>query len=182
MKLLLLACFALTGCGFLSGPVSPLISAARAGDGAKIEQIAASGADLNEPGGVNGWTPLLHAIHTDQLASVRALLGLDADVNLPAGGTTPLIMAAGYGYADIVDELLKAGADTRSTARDGETALEAAFRGSPDFDHYTAGHCQTGTVKILLSKDPELQIKEDSAAYKTAQRAGCNEEIALLAQ
>jgi hypothetical protein len=182
MRLLLLASVLLTGCGFLPSSVSPLINAVRSGDIGKIHELAASGANLDEPGGVNGWTPLMHAIHKDQLPSVRTLLELDADVNRSAGGTTPLIMAAGYGYTDIVEALLKAGADARATARDGANALEAAFGGSPDLDHFTVGRCQTATVEALLTKDPGLKIKEESEAFKTAEKAGCKEEIALLSQ
>src|SRR5215472_18000925 len=150
MRFVLFASLALTGCGFLPISVSPVIDAARSGNVAEIHALAAKGASLDEPGGVNGWTPLMHAIHKDQLPSVRTLLELDADVNLSAGGTTPLIMAAGYGYTDIVEALLKAGADARATARNGTNALEAAFGGSPDFDHFTVGRCQTATVQALL--------------------------------
>jgi|SRR5215471_1049850 len=182
MRLLLFASLVLTGCGFLPISVSPVIDAARSGDVTKIHELAANGANLDEPGGVNGWTPLMHAIHKNQLPSVNTLLELDADVNLPAGGTTPLIMAAGYGYTDIVEALLKAGANSRAIGRDGTNALEAAFGGSPDLDHFTVGHCQTATVELLLRKDPGLKIPEESAAFKTAERAGCKDEIALLTQ
>jgi Ankyrin repeats (3 copies) len=172
----------LSGCGFLFGPVSPLISAARSGDVAAIRSLAGQGANLDEVGGVNNWTPLMHAIHKDQLGSVRALLEVGANVNLHAGGTTALIMASGYGYADIVKELLKHGANPHAEARDGSTALDAAFGGSPDMDRNTVGQCQTETVKALLASDPGLGIKEDSDAFKTASKAGCKDEIALLEQ
>ena len=182
MKLTLLSLLSLAGCGFLSGPISPLISAARSGDVAKIRELAAAGADLNAPGGVNGWTPLMHAVHTNQPGSVRALLDNGAAVNLHAGGTTVLIMAAGYGYADIVQTLLQHGADVRATARDGDRAIEAAFEGSSDPDRDTSGQCQTATVKAILESDRTLQVSQDSAAMKAARKTGCSEELALLAQ
>jgi len=182
MKPMLLSLLVLSGCGFLSGPISPLIAAARSGDIATIEKLAASGTDLNAPGGVNGWTPLMHAVHTNRLGSVRTLLESGAAVNLRAGGTTALIMAAGYGYTDIVNELLQHGADPRRTARDGMTALEAALEGSSDMDRNTAGQCQTATVKLIVESDRGLRLSEHSEAVQAAQRAGCKDALAALTQ
>ena len=182
MKRMLLSSLLLAGCGFLSGPISPLISAARSGDVAKIRELAASGADLNAPGGVNGWTPLMHAVHTNQPGSVQALLDKGAAVDVHAGGTTALIMAAGYGYADIVKILLQHGANSRAIARNGTTALEAALEGSSDLDRNTTGQCQTATVKAIVESDRSLRLAEDSAAFQAARRAGCKEALALLVQ
>jgi hypothetical protein len=170
----------LNSCGLTGPPVSPLISAARSGNTAKIQELAAEGTDMNLAGGVNGWTPLMHAVHTNQLASVEALLDHGAAVDLHAGGTTALIMAAGYGYTEIVRVLLQHGADPRATARNGSTALEAALKGSPDMDHNTEGQCQTETVKAIIAKDPGLRVNEDSAALKAARRARCTEVLAAL--
>src|SRR5579872_4245316 len=156
MKLMTLACLLLAGCGFISGPISPLITAARSGDVATINKLAVSGADLNAPGGVNGWTPLMHAVHTNQPGSVEALLNKGANVDLRADGTTALIMAAGYGYARIVNILLQHGADPKATARNGKNALDAALEGSPDMDHTTTGQCQTETVKLIAASDRTL--------------------------
>ena len=172
----------LNGCGFLSEPISPLITAARSGNVAKIQELAASGTDMNAPGGVNGWTPLMHAVHTNQLASVKALLDRGATVDLHAGGTTALIMAAGYGYTDIVKVLLEHGADPRAASRNGTTALEAAFEGSPDPDRNTTGQCQTETVKAIVEKDRRLRLAENSTAVQAARKAGCTEALSALAQ
>ena len=182
MKLMLLSALLLVGCGLFSGPISPLISAARSGDVAKIRELATSGADLNAAGGVNGWTPLMHAVHTNQPGSVQALLDKGASVDLHAGGTTALIMASGYGYTDIVKILLEHGANSRAIARDGTTALEAALEGSSDMDRNTAGQCQTATVKAIVESDRTLRLAEDSAAMQAARRAGCTEALAMLAQ
>ncbi len=66
-------------------PLSPLIVAARQGDKARIAELIKAGADVNERGGVNDWTPLMHAVHTDQPDSVRALIDAGADLNATAG-------------------------------------------------------------------------------------------------
>jgi ankyrin repeat protein len=182
MKLIVFAPLFLAGCGFLSGPISPLITAARSGDVAKINELATSGADMNAPGGVNGWTPLMHAVHTNQAGSVEALLNKGAIVDLHAGGTTALVMAAGYGYTGIVKILLRHGADPRAAARNGQTALAAALEGSLDIDRTTAGQCQTETVEAIAESNPALRLAPDSSAIKAAEKAGCKEALALLSQ
>jgi ankyrin repeat protein len=166
----------LTGCGWFSGPLSPLIGAARSGDTGEIKQLAASGADLNAPGGVNNWTPLMHAIHKNRARAVEALLEAGADANVVSGRTTALIMAAGYGQADIVQILLNHG------AKPSPDALSAAVGGSTDLDDYTVGKCQTDTVKVLLAKDATLALAGDSEAVATARRGGCTEVLALVSK
>ena len=146
---------ALAGCG--GGPMTPLIGAARAGDTVEIARLAKAGVDLNAPGGVNNWSALEHAIHKNQVGSVGALLEAGAEPNLVSGRTTALIMAAGYGYADIVQVLLDRGANPRLAGPSGATPISAAIKGSSDIDRYTAGHCQTEAAKVLLERDPGLR-------------------------
>jgi ankyrin repeat protein len=144
-----------TACGDFSG--KPLIHAAREGDTAAIRTLVAKGASPNEAGGVNGWTALEHAVHKNQLASVDALLAAGADPNLPdPKGTTPLIMAAGYGYKPIVQILLRHGANPHVANRDGQNALDAAIIGTTDIDRFTLLDCQSSTVTALRSADPTL--------------------------
>src|SRR5580692_10285980 len=150
MKLLACALLLLpAGCSKLGEALSPLATYARAGDVAQIKRLAAAGADVNAPSGVNHWTPLMHAIQKNQAGSVDALLEAGASVNAASGNTTALIMAAGDGQTEIVQSLLKHGADPRLATGPGATALAAAVGG-------TAGSCQTATVKVLLEHDPSL--------------------------
>ncbi len=138
----------------------PIIAAARSGQPDAIRLLAARGADPNRRGGVNGWTPLLHAIHKNRKVSVIALLGAGADVNRRgSGGATPLTMAAGYGYADIVEVLLEYGADPHLADAHGNNALTHAINGVGDIDRFTLGACQPETVRVLLSKAPDLRAK-----------------------
>jgi hypothetical protein len=119
-------------------PPSPLAGAARAGDLDGIRRLAQAGANLNEPSGVNSWTPLHHAIHKNQPGSVSVLLELGADVNAPSPqGVTPLMMAAGYGYDPIVRILLDHHADPSLKDAHGETALNHAKHGVTDIDRWT---------------------------------------------
>ena len=173
---------------FLGGcclePPNALIGAARSGDAEAIKTLVAAGADPNQRWGVNDWTPLMHAIHKNQKASAEALLAGGADVNGRSGkGITALIMAAGYGYTDIVQMLLKHGADARAETTDGDNALAAAVGGVPDIDKFTVGACQTETVRALLAKAPDLKLKDNfygRAARMAARAAGCSDVLALI--
>jgi ankyrin repeat protein len=90
--------------------------------------------------------------------AVAALLDAGADPNERAGGgSTALIMAAGYGATDIVRLLLAHGADPRIKDRNGDSALAVAISGVGDIDKFTLGHCQAATVKALLDAAPDLR-------------------------
>jgi uncharacterized protein len=163
-------------------PPSDLIGAARRGDAAAVTRLLRSGADPNERGGINGWTALMHAVHKQQPAAVRALLEGKADADARAGkGYTALIMAAGYGNEEIVRLLLEHGADPMIKASDGETALNAAVSGTMDIDKWTHGQCQTGTVRTLIEYSPSLR-KDTAARAALASKSNCEEVAALLRQ
>ncbi|HKW99943.1 MAG TPA: ankyrin repeat domain-containing protein [Bryobacteraceae bacterium] len=174
--------FLMAGCGMQ--PENPLVGPARSGDAHSIRTLLAQGADPNQTWGVNGWTPLMHAVHKNQKASVEALLAGGADVNARGGkGITALMMAAGYGYADTVQVLLKHGADPYAETSDGDSALAAAVSGVPDIDKFTVGHCQIETVRALLAKAPDLKLKDNfygRAARMAASAAGCGDVLALI--
>ncbi len=155
-----------------------LITAARAGQLDAIAVLLQAGADPNVRGGVNDWTPVMHAIHKNQRQSVLALLKGGADVNAKnRKGLTALIMAAGYGYADIVRDLLARGASADNAA------LTAAVGGVPDIDRFTVCSCQTDTVKALLDKAPDLKLKSGlwgHSAVWLARLGNCSEVLRLL--
>jgi hypothetical protein len=177
----LLAAVWLAGCNLQ--PDNPLIGAARSGDAKAIKALLHAGADPNLRWGVNHWTPLMHAIHKNQKASVEALITGGADLNARGGnGMTALMMAAGYGYADIVQLLLDHGADPHVETSDGDNALTMAVGGVPDIDKFTVGKCQTATVAALLKKAPDLKLKNSAyarAARFTARAAGCADVLSL---
>src|SRR5260370_24720764 len=78
----------LAGCCERTG-VTTLTGAARNGDIATMQALIEGGADLNQRGGVNGWPPLMHAIHKNQSAAVATLLEAGADPNQRASGGLP---------------------------------------------------------------------------------------------
>lgn len=129
---------------------STLCVAARDGDAPMIRQLVARGADPNAAAGGNGWTPLLHAVHKHQNASVVALLDAGADVNRTGDeNVTPLMMAAGYGYDDTARLLLQRG------AKPGQ-ALDWALTGVTDIDRFTFFDCLDSTVRLLHSAAPDV--------------------------
>jgi len=183
MRRLLAAVPALIWLGCNHQPDNALIGASRSGDAKAVKVLLAAGADPNQRWGVNNWTPLMHAIHKDQKASVEALIAGGADLNARDGnGMTALMMAAGYGYAEIVRLLLDHGADPYAETSDGDNALTMAVGGVPDIDKFTVGKCQTATVAALLKKAPDLKLKDSAygrAARFAAHAAGCTDVLSL---
>jgi ankyrin repeat protein len=160
--------------------VSPLAAAARRGDVAEIDRLIAAGADPHEGSGVNGWTPLLHAVHKGREA---AALRLMKESRAPSAELDEaLFMAAGYAQTSIVAALLSAGADPRRTFN-GSSALVNGVAGSVDLDYRFSG-CgpHTETVKTLLAAAPDLRLSgaAGEAARHAAERRGCTELLALL--
>ena len=156
------------GCSGRGRELPALHRAARAGDLAAIASLLEGGAAVDQPAGVNGWTPLQHAIHKRQAAAVKALLAAGANANVASrprssahqGGITPLMMAAGYGQLETVQALLDAGADPR--ASDGKVnALSAAvgFGAIADItDGPPIGSCFPDVIDAILAKAPELRL------------------------
>lgn len=73
-------------------------------------------------------TPLMKAVHKNDVARVQALIVGAVDVDeLDSEGNAPLVMAAYLGHADIVRLLLEAGADVGAVDPEMQaTALHAA--------------------------------------------------------
>jgi hypothetical protein len=166
-----------------AAPIERLVVAARDGDAAIVRSLAASGVDLDQPVGGNGWTPLLHAVHTRSRTGARALLEAGADPNRPgSGGQRPLLMASAYGDAGMVALLLEAGADPRLGGQGWRNALEAALTGSLDIDGLTFSRCQPGTVRVLLERAPDLVPRGPAGRLGRffAYARGCEEVERLL--
>ena len=160
---------------------SALFPAARFGNRLAISALVEAGANLNQPAGANSWPPLMHAIHKNQLGAMKELLNLGADVNYIAGnGQTPLIMAAGYGYADMVAVLLEKGADPAIQMIGGLTALDLAITGTADIDRFTIGNCQTDTVRTLLENSPKRGLQPTMLARAALEAGRCMEIKKLL--
>jgi len=150
-----------------------LILAARAGCVPAIVTLLRHHADPNLRGGVNDWTPLMHAVHKNQWGAARALLDGGAQVDSRGrSGETALMMAAGYGYTPLVELLLERGANPRAETPYGYNVLAAALGGVPDIDHFTMGSCQAATVEALKRKDPSLHLPNNLWARVAQVSAG----------
>jgi ankyrin repeat protein len=105
-----------------------LVSAARAGDTARIERQIAAGADPNVFEGMPCDTPLQEAANNGHVAAIAALLKAGARVDgADSFAYTPLMNAAFNGHTAAIDALLAAGADVNHANRHGNTALHLAL-------------------------------------------------------
>ena len=147
--------------------------ATRTGRTDAIAELARAGADPElHDSGPNGWTPLLHAVHKNQLGSVRALLAAGARVDSRGdNGLTPLMLAAAQGETEIVEELLAAGADPRLQGPIGWTALEQAV-----------GSGNPAVVEALLRKDPGLRLGQGPRVWALRALAWAHGGSELLAR
>jgi ankyrin repeat protein len=127
-----------------------LIDAVRAGDVAKVRQIADS-ADL-EARDAQGRTALLLAVQADNVDMARALIAAGADVNAKdAIRDTPFLYASAEGRDEILRLILATGkADIGDTNRYGGIALIPA-----------AHHGYPSTVKILLDAGLDVDHVND---------------------
>uniref|UniRef100_A0A1I8A8N2 ANK_REP_REGION domain-containing protein n=1 Tax=Steinernema glaseri TaxID=37863 RepID=A0A1I8A8N2_9BILA len=94
-----------------------------------------------------GWTPLMWAVYKNHGAIVDLLLDYSAHVNMidEEDGLTPLIVAAGRGFTDIVQRLINADAQVNACDKFGSTALIWASR---------KGHLPV--IELLLNNGAEL--------------------------
>jgi hypothetical protein len=93
---------------------------------AMITALLQAGADVNSRN--DGFTALLWASYRGNRNSVELLLaqpGIKLDQTDP-DGTTALMVAAEHGHAEIVEMLVKAGANVSLTSENGETAATLA--------------------------------------------------------
>lgn len=87
---------------------SPLMLAALKGYVDVCKKLIERDADVNKP----GWTPLHYAATGGHISIIRLLLDNHAYIDAASpNGSTPLMMAAKYGSAAAVKQLLEAGAD-----------------------------------------------------------------------
>jgi len=182
----LLVCSALlAGCFARQRDMPPLVAAAREGNAAAVREIVRSGADPNAAYGSLNWSPLMHAIHKNQIGSVTALLDSGADVNRTGDyeteprtkqlNVTPLMMAAGYGNTPIVELLLQRGADPAPVDGDGHRALDYALAGT--LYHSSFLECQERIVRALIAAHAPTDIRSDARRLASLKRC---DGLALL--
>uniref|UniRef100_A0A158P6R0 ANK_REP_REGION domain-containing protein n=1 Tax=Angiostrongylus cantonensis TaxID=6313 RepID=A0A158P6R0_ANGCA len=108
---------------------SALLNAAHKGHTEVAKILLENGAAVDLPD-LMGWSPLMWAVYKCHAEVVDLLLNYGAHVNLidEEDGLTPLIVAAGRGFTDIVEKLLAADAQVNACDKFGSTALIWAAR------------------------------------------------------
>ena len=149
--------------------VTPLLAASRTGDAAMMAALLKAGADPAR-GLPAGETPLAAAARAGSVPAVKLLLERTVDLNAAdtVQKTTPLMWAAVEGHTDVVDLLLKAGADPN---RQGHiTSLTDRTINS---DHPTGGFTalmfaarqgNEATVRRLAAGKANLNLKNGDGA------------------
>jgi ankyrin repeat protein len=126
-----------------------------------LVSVGAAGRDLR----------LIEAAKAGDSAAVRALLRQQVDVNSrEADGTTALHWAIHARYLEIVNLLVRSGADIRAENRYGVTPLAlAALNGAP-------------IIEALLEAgaDPNTTVADGETVLMTAARTGDTEAVSLL--
>ncbi|KAM7469129.1 hypothetical protein LguiA_007312 [Lonicera macranthoides] len=109
---------------------SPLIWAAGHAQPDAVKVLLENHADPNAETD-DDITPLLSAVAAGSLTCLQLLIQAGANVNVSAGGATPLHIAADQGDLEIINCLLKARADANATDEDGTKPIQvAAARGN----------------------------------------------------
>ena len=114
-------------------PPSPLFRYAAANDLAQVVRLLESGADPNQDRFL-GMPLLFLPVINRNLPMVKALVAKGADVKAADGaGSTALMWAAAAedGRSEMVEELLRLGADPLTRNKMGESALDWALRRGP---------------------------------------------------
>lgn len=111
---------------------SPLMIAAIMGRLESAKRLIQRGAEVNK----TGWTPLHYAAsrtESDSVEMVRLMLQHHAYIDAESPNkSTPLMLAAHYGHADVVRLLLEEGADPTLRNEQGLTAVDFARRAGRD--------------------------------------------------
>lgn len=158
--------------------VAELISAARSGDIAKIEQLLSKGADINAPEPESGDTPILAAIDNSQWAAVELLLKHHPDLELQdKKGISPLYFVVSQGDSSLprVMQLLEAGASPDVGPSHGDNAGATPL-------HIAAATGANGCLESLLRHGASAtkQIPSGATPLHTAAIGGDQRTIDLL--
>ncbi|CDR32811.1 KAP NTPase domain-containing protein [Caenorhabditis elegans] len=151
---------------------SALLNAAHCGHVDIVRLLIDNGASVDQPD-LMGWSPLMWAVYKNHLDVVDLLVNAKAHVNLidEEDGLTPLIVASGRGFSQIVERLIDSDCQVNACDKFGSTALIWAAR---------KGHLPV--VQLLLNSGAEVDAvgMYSSTALMLATRGNFIQVVELL--
>ena len=162
------------GSEYLSAHLA-LLDAAQKGDLRKIKEALNDGANVNfQTPNERGDCALMRAVLGNYPAIVDCLLSAGANPNVSNLSSTVLMLAARYGYLEIVQLLIENGVDVNLSGRGGFTALDESFD-ETDADHIAITQLLLANGAIhgtTDSSDPNEYKSFSTSASKAAGEAG----------
>lgn len=151
--------------------MTALMMAASDGKTEAVQLLIEHGADVNVFNNY-GATAMTNAAFFNHSESVKAILAGKQKVD-KATNENALLITAGLGLENIMQQLLDYGVDVNAKGKKGRTPLMAAI----EFNHIN-------TVKLLLKNNATINIKDTDgeSIMQIAQDNGNKDIIALLAQ
>lgn len=146
-----------------------LLTAATAGHADTVRVLLTRGADASIKDR-DGGSPLLNAVFFGYRNAVAELLKRNQTIP-PEDMNEALLIAAGMGHTDIVEDMLTVGVDVNVAGKHQRTPLMAAVK----FD-------RVETVRALVNHgaNPELKNEDGETALAMAKSRGNSEIIAVL--
>ncbi len=161
-----------------------------------MRMLLEHGASPDGQVGEDGRSPLLTAVVSHDIRAAELLLTHGARVDTPGeAGSTPLMMAAGYGYSALVEQLLARGASATRQDGDGNDALDHAALGARFTHGLAAAACgeepglhnktevnSAATCRLLLQRGANVHHTDASGSTPLiiAARAGEPENVRIL--
>jgi uncharacterized protein len=158
-----------------AAPPSPVADAAQAGDSDAVRSLLKQAADVNASQ-ADGMTALHWAAMRNDGALAEMLLYAGANVKASTriNSYTPLLLAAKNGNVEVMDPLIKAGADINGKTSNGTTALMfAAAAGNAD------------AVNVLIDRGADVNAAEPIRGLTAVMFAAASDRapiVALLAK
>ena len=158
-----------------AAPPTPVADAAQAGDSDAVRSLLKQAADVNASQ-ADGMTALHWAAMRNDTALAEMLLYAGANVKASTriNSYTPLLLAAKNGNVEVMDPLIKAGADINGKTSNGTTALMfAAAAGNAD------------AVNVLIDRGVDVNAAEPIRGLTALMFAAASDRapiVALLAK
>lgn len=144
---------------------------AKAGKLADLKRLVQSGAHVDELD-ADGYTPLMWAAQNGRLDVVEFLIGAGALIQVDGarrGHESCLFLAAEQGHFNVVEVLLKKGANFNWARDDGETPLIAALKRNPDAEvaALLLAYVATAHHEAVANNDPNEAALLLACAHRT---------------